>query len=281
MEAATGCTALDLTDPMTYHLTRDIYRLFVNRVDCYLTWYDRWVLRRAPLNTSVIERALRGELCLGVQAVSGSHTARWTCLDADIDAQLGPLAELAASLPAETRPLERSRRGGHLWLFHTPVMWEVTHQRGVELATMLDLSKIEVYPEHAAVHAVRLPGAKHPKTGLTHPIVEPTTGEIRDLESALAGIRTIKLITPDEPTDIPLVRRQSYISTAEFDELVAALTELRVYSPGTASAKCPWHDDNAPSLYVKGRRFHCLACGVWDDVADVRRYLTKGIRPPS
>jgi hypothetical protein len=163
-------------------------------------------------------------------------------------------------------------------------MWEVAHQRGVELATTLDLSKIEVYPEHAAVHAVRLPGAKHPKTGLTYPIVEPTTGEIRDLESALAGIRTIKLITPDEPTDIPLVRRQSYISTAEFDELVAALTglsEMRVYSPGKASAKCPWHDDNPPSLYVKGRRFHRLACGVWGDVGDMRRSLTKDIRPPS
>ena len=273
-----------LTDPMPDPLIRDIYRLFINRVDCYLTWYDRWVLRRAPLTTSVIEQALRGELHLGVQAVSGSGTTRWTCLDADDDAQFAPLVELAASLPAETRLLERSRRGGHLWLFHSAVIWEVAHHRGVELATSVGLPKIEVYPKYGSVHAVRLPGTLHPKTGLIYPIIEPTTGEVRDLGSALADIREIEVVTPEMASNFSHVHQQRQHSTAGFTELVAALsalTELRVYSPGKASAKCPWHDDQAPSLYVKGRRFHCLACGVWGDVADVRRYLTEGIRPPS
>ncbi len=87
-----------------------IYRLLINRVDCYLTWYDRWVLRRAPLTKQVLTAALAGDCSLGIQAVSGTGMSRWTCLDADDDALLPQLVDIAQALPRETRLFERSRR---------------------------------------------------------------------------------------------------------------------------------------------------------------------------
>lgn len=271
---------------MTDAVIHDLYRLLINRVDCYLTWYQsRWVLRRAPLTAALLAQAVAGHLHLGIQAVSGSGMTRWTCLDVDNDAQFEPLAELANDLPTETRLLERSRRGGHLWLFHSQVDWQTAHQRGVEFAERVGLGKIEVYPKYDGVHAVRLIGTVHPKTGSTYPIVEPTTGEMLDLPVALTRIVPAYLASfKSARTTDRQVTVQPATTPAAFDDLFALLgqlTTLRPYGNFKASGKCPWHDDDAPSFYVRGRRFHCLACGVWGDAADVRRYLTKGIRPPS
>lgn len=212
--------------------------------------------------------------------------ARWTCLDADDVTLFAPLAELAMTLPIESRLLERSRRGGHLWLFHSLVDWQTAHDRGVELAASVGLSDIEVYPKYCGVHAVRLIGTRHPKTGLIYPIVEPKTGEMLDLPSALTSIVPVRLEcspTRSMPTLISTSRSFEHVC-GDFEvlaRLLGQLTELKVYAPFKASGRCPWHDDGSPSLYVKGRRFHCLACGVWGDAPDVRRFLNKGIRPPS
>jgi hypothetical protein len=271
---------------MVEPLIRDTYRLLINRVDCYLTWYDRWVLRRAPLNKDVLTKALHGDMHLGIQAVSGAGMSRWTCLDADEDRLFASLAELALSLPTESRLLERSRRGGHLWLFHSLVDWQTAHDRGVALAASVGLGDIEVYPKYCGVHAVRMIGTRHPKTGLIYPIVEPSTGEMLDLPSALSGIAPTRLeCSPTSSMPAPIsVSRSPEHANEDFEVLaglLGQLTELKIYAPFKASGRCPWHDDGSPSLYVKGRRFHCLACGAWGDAPDVRRFINKGIRPPS
>ena len=264
-------------------LVRDVFRLFGNRVDCHLGWHGKWVLKRQPLTASLVQQALDGHYHLGVQAVSGTGTSRWTCLDVDEDGQLQQLLKLAQSLPAESRLFERSRRGGHLWFFHRSIPWEQAHTEGLRLTGSVGLDSIEVYPKHGGLHAVKLPGTVHPKSGRVYPVIDPDSGEVLEIAAILPRLgATYEVKTALVQGGSPTAKRAG--APHQFDQLVQALlplTEITVYAPDRASGKCPWHDDTEPSLYIKGRRFHCLACGVWGDVADVQRFVVSGVRPPT
>jgi hypothetical protein len=197
---------------------------------------------------------------------------------------LSALFEAAKTVPADCRLLELSRRGGHLWVFHPAMTWQTAHDLGVNLAEQCNLHDIEVYPKHGGLHAVRLPGTKHPKSGIVYPAVDAESGELLDLPSVLPGLGSHYSALATAPTTSRPQSRQSLFDEPTFDRLVAALTPMtnvKVYAPGRAAAICPWHDDTHPSLYIKGRRFHCLACGVWGDEADVRRWVKSGTRPPA
>ncbi|CAN5583760.1 hypothetical protein BH23CHL5_BH23CHL5_24960 [soil metagenome] len=169
-------------------LVADVYRLFINRVDCYLGWHERWVLKRQPIAKDLVIRAMNGDIALGIQAVSKSGTTRWTCLDVDEVRMLPALFDAARTIPENCRLLELSRRGGHLWVFHQATDWETAHEQGMTVAQHANLGQIEVYPKHGGLHALRLPSTRHPKSGKVYPAVEPESGELLDLPSLLPGI---------------------------------------------------------------------------------------------
>jgi hypothetical protein len=71
------------------------------------------------LNVGHLSAHLRGEITLGTYLLSQESQARFIILDAD-DAQAWErLGHLARALAGDDVPtyLEKSRRGGHLWLF--------------------------------------------------------------------------------------------------------------------------------------------------------------------
>lgn len=273
------------------------YALLLNRVDFYLAAANgQYYLEKTNLTRQVIESAVKGETVLGVAAVSGTGTSRWVCLDVDSEDQWDSLAALARELaPYGHILLEKSRRGGHLWAFVQPTNWQVVRNYGLELADKYGLSGIEVFPKHGGVNTVRIPGSKHPKTGERYPILDPVTGKTIQLTEALNRIAPLKLMgqneldlkTPMPPASSGGVNYPEIPdnSTDEFDKLVGTLsshTQVRVYAPNRAIARCLWHSpDEHPSLYIKGSRFHCLSskCGVWGDQRDLERWLSKGRRP--
>lgn len=250
-----------------------------------------------PVTPDLIAAAVDGDISLGLCAVSGTSTSRWTVWDADDDALWPNLAELARHLAPQGHVLlERSRRGGHLWAFHQPTAWHNAHYYGEELAKEFGLDGIEVYPKHGGIHSVRLPGSVHPKTGMRYPLIDPSTGELVELVEALCHIQPIELPEVDLPTikdsltvgglaDKQSAKTAHFPGPADFTDLVdilGRLTRVHVYGPERAKARCPWHDDKNPSLMVKGGRFHCLShrCQAWGDATDVRRFIERGIEPP-
>ena len=44
---------------------------------------------------------------------------------------------------------------------------------------------------------------------------------------------------------------------------------------GRGMARCPFHDDRRPSLYVDGGHFHCFACGAHGDCIDFAARLFR------
>lgn len=280
----------NLATGQTASTTSLVYRLLVNRVDRYLTApRGKWHFSRWPLTMPALDAAINGLEPLSLCAASGIGTSRWTAIDVDDDASLLYLTALAEHLaPQRCVLFEHSRRGGHLFIFHQPVPWSDAHAFGCELAERFGLDEAEVFPKRQGIHTLRLPGSVHPKTGRRYPIIDPATGEVVSLHQALAAIRPIELPTgncSEIPNGSPGNDPEKPGSSAAFEALVAALeplTDVRVYAPGRGSARCPWHDDRHPSLFIKNARFHCLSsrCGVWGDVKDVARWTEQGIQPP-
>jgi len=248
-------------------------------------------MKRQPLTASLIEAAINGRIPLGLYGVSRDGLSKWSAWDVDTDAQWPQLVALAQYLdPQQHILLEQSRRGGHLFAFHQPTAWHNANSYGQQLATQFGLEGIEVYPKFNKLHSLRMPGTKHPKTGVTYPIIHPLTGELLSLTEALDTITPIVL--PDVPLpscpeiSVKSNSREFPGGSTDFYDLVyelSKLTRVRLYSSERGVARCPWHfPDKNPSLFLKGRRMHCLSsnCGVYGDSYDVRRWIEQGVRPP-
>ncbi len=270
-------------------------QLLVNRWDRFISGKKgSYFSKTMPITPPLIESALDSLIPFGVYAVSGAGTSRWICLDADSDALWPQLVTLARQLaPQGNVLLERSRRGGHLWFFHQVTTWDHAHAYGVQLAQDAVLEGIEIYPKFNELHGVRCPGTVHVKTGLVYPIIDPMTGEVLSIDEALATITPIILPAMELSTSAETAQDGAVSEgnsekpdrSDEFLDLVAELSRLttvRVYRANHGSARCVWHDDHSPSLYIKGPRFHCLSakCGVFGDVHDVRRFIERGTLPP-
>lgn len=284
--AAPSCGSSISDDPIP-----GIARLLVNRRDLALRRRVTpsglsWYASRTSLTLPELAHAVTGQGHLALYAVNTEGMSRWTGLDADDNRQFLRLAAHLATLPDLRHVyVEESARGGHVFLFHQPVPWHTAALTGEQLALEADLGPIEVYPRHAGLHALGVPGSRHLKTNETYPAVDLATGEVLDAVTALGRIH---------PTTLPEMHFRMLAPTGRsapsppgaFDDLVDALahvTRVRVYGPDKGIARCPFHDDRHPSLLIKGHRFHCLSarCGAWGDLTDVRRFTELGIRPPT
>lgn len=269
-------------------IVHHVFGLLINRVDCLLTADPRgqgWYCRKAPVTPALVQAALLGHVSLGVYAVSEQGTSKWLALDVDTPAEVPALYRLAVKLaPQGNILLEQSRRGAHLWIFGPATPWAQVHAYGIHLAREAGLGQVEVFPKGEGLNGLKLPGMRHPKSGRVYPAINPLTGEVLDARRALVAIRPQPFPAVELRREWSAAPRET-TATGDFWDLVqelAKLTRLRVFGPEKAIGQCPWHDDQHPSLFVKGQRFHCLAssCGCWGDVADVRRFTEQGIVPP-
>ena len=86
-------------------------------------------------------------MTLGAYALDAESRAKWVCFDADDEEGFANLerATLALAQAAQPGYLERSRRGGHLWLFFSPISGLDARRFGTQLAQEVGIDqKIEL-----------------------------------------------------------------------------------------------------------------------------------------
>jgi hypothetical protein len=125
---------------------------FVQRWDLHARQLDdgSYVCVHQPLNVGHLLNHLRGEITLGAYLLDQESQARFVVLDAD-DAQAWErLGHLASALADEDIPsyLEKSRRGGHLWLFLAEaVAGREVRAFGHGLLAAHRIEGVELYPK--------------------------------------------------------------------------------------------------------------------------------------
>jgi len=265
---------------------------FVQRWDLYARQLDdgRYVCIHEGLNVRHLFAHLRGEITLGTYLLDADSQARFIVLDAD-DADSWQRLSYAAQELAQTGApgyLERSRRGGHLWLF-LPNWVPGVEARAFGFGVMArhQLTDIELFPKQDQLgdgpgSLIRMPFGVHRLTQRRYGFrtadsrfIGPSVreqlrvlGAPQTVPSAAFGLyRTRMPSEPVAPVSEALVTAQTLserikasVSVLDF---VGQYVELKPTKSG-AIGLCPFHDDHHPSFGVnaEGNYWHCFAgCG--------------------
>lgn len=242
-------------------------------------WYaaDRKLTRRE------FSLAITGQKSLGLYAVSRQGNSLWTCLDVDDAESFKGLAALAFTLSDQDNILlERSRRGGHLWIFGPPTPWQQAQDYGRYLAASYGLKKVEVFPKGPGLSGVKAPASRHPRTGLCYPFLDPKTGEVLDdFQATILKLRQRPFPVVHYREEPHLFGNSEQVSPRpvkgmETDHLALCMeieryTRLRHYAPTKAKGRCVFHDDRHPSLSVIDGYWRCWACGVGGGLSAFRK----------
>jgi hypothetical protein len=176
------------------NLIADYWNLFVNRRaytlqsprphaksgrHYYFRPKDRHPGRNVALTPALIAQHLEGKLTIGLYAINPkTQRCKWIVIDADYTEALEDLIKLQGELKQDgiDAALEKSRRGGHLWIFAaTPLLARDCRLYVYSLAARLKLAVkgvsladgIEVFPRHDSLkpgefgNAVRGPLGVH------------------------------------------------------------------------------------------------------------------------
>jgi hypothetical protein len=245
----------------------------------------RWVFQR--LDRLALLAHLQGKETLALASRDELGQCRWVCVDADAPDGLDHLRLVQQALETQGLPslLERSRRGGHLWLFFTlaqPVALATTVVQSVldpfygsgHLPQVL-----EAYPDGTELgHAVRMPLGIHRRTGLRYSFLDHdgVPVDLEDLPAAMAfglaqpaihpeqlravaaqcgasseGVRTpavssqLSVAAPSSTTSAVIRWVDARVNLLDLLEELAPATDVRPAGQGYLGW-CPFHDDQAP-----------------------------------
>ena len=246
---------------------------------------------------------LTGKHTIGTYALDSASWASWIVIDADDDMHFGKLANLSQQLHSEDVPsyLENSRRGGHLWLFFSPIPGFQARRFGRQLITEAKLPfanpqrqqlGVELYPKQDQLvtgpgSLVRLPLGIHrlsgKRYGFVHPTGVPIAPTAREQANLLTNPKQVSLEFIDtllercpEPHIAPPSAAYSPRTTKEADYSLPLSTRIKqaisvhdfvsryLEIDALGRGKCPFHDDQHQSFQVHGERnfWHCYAgCG--------------------
>lgn len=267
---------------------------FVQRWDLYAHQLDdgRYVCVHEPLNVGHLFAHLRGEITLGIYLLDQENKVRFLVLDADDTQGWERLGHLARELAGEDVPayLEKSRRGGHLWLFLAQaVAGREARAFGQGLLAAHQVEGVELFPKQDELtdgpgSLIRMPFGVHRLTGCCYgfytadgsPLAPTIRGQIHALrtpdtvpEAAHEAYRSfvshrLPAATPAEPLEMPTgmvsERIKASVTVLEF---VSQYVDLKPTASG-AIGLCPFHDDHNPSFGVntEGNYWNCFAgCG--------------------
>lgn len=275
-------------------ILRRYARVFIPRQECYpiQTKDGRYLTIKRRFQLDYVQAHLKGIMTLGAYALDERDQARWLCLDADTPEQWVELLKMTRDLAQDgvTAYLEPSRRGGHLWLFFSPVPGVTVRKFGQHLLGRYDLEGIELFPKQDVLKTgpgslVRLPLGKHRLTGRRYyfvtpegdPIAPSVREQVRILsapqkvppayirhvsrEQAPIDLSQVKPLFPEprpEPAGATLSERlKNAISVYDFVRRYVELDQ-------NATGYCPFHDDAHKSFGVNREQnfWHCWAgCG--------------------
>jgi hypothetical protein len=276
---------------------------FISRRDCY-PWQQgdgSYISVHKPLTTDLLHRHLKGAITLGAYALDATSKAHWICLDADTDDQWTRVLTLANRLEAQTVTSYRepSRRGGHLWLFTSPLPSVFARRFAKQLLVEFDVPDVEIYPKQDNLTTgigslVRLPLGIHRKSGQVYPFINrdglPLAAQnTRDKETILH--EQLLLLSPPErvplrfvmgflarspsdplprPEPTPEFRRIQQVDGIPLSErLKRQISVLEFVSRYVQLDErnlgfCPFHDDQIKSFGIHSDQnyWHCFAgCG--------------------
>jgi len=272
--------------------------LFAGRNDDFFFYstFDRHdTPARRPLTCGDIVRGLHGTgPTVSVLFLRNDNTAQVAAVDADGEDGWEVIVDLAHSLTANgiACAIERSRRGGHLWVVVDAPLPAVMIRHALHVAIALaghDPAdpEIEVRPEtdqkrspYGGGH-LRGPMMPHRTTGETWPLLDPFT--LKPLGADwLEAVETFPITNNGAVVSLasawqaPVVetrpKREPYRGTskvAAFNAEVTIWDVLERWYPGllrgTAArqARCPFHDDRraSVSIYAGGTKIKCHAAG--------------------
>lgn len=186
--------------------------VFINRTDCYPLQLDKgsYVSIKKPLATDMLIAHLKGLVTIGAYALDNKSRAKWLCLNVNTEENWQRLMALARYLKRDaiTAYLEFSHRGGHLWLFTTPLPGTAIRHFGKQLLMEYGIrGEVELYPKQnrlttAVGSLVRLPFGIHRKTGRRYHFVtlegEPLAPSIREQIALLANPKLVPEIFIDQ-----------------------------------------------------------------------------------
>jgi hypothetical protein len=266
---------------------------FVQRWDLYARQLDdgRYICVHEQLNVGLLFDHLRGEITLGTYLLDQESKARFLVLDADDEQSWERLGSLARELAGENVPayLEKSRRGGHLWLFFDKaVASQEARTFWLGLLEAHQVEGVELYPKQRQLadgpgSLIRMPFGVHRLTNHRYGfytadgfLLAPT---IREQIYALAAPETIPEAAFEAyrsfvssrpaaaiteplamPTDTVSEKIKASVTVLEF---VSQYIALKPTASG-AIGLCPFHDDHRPSFGVndEDNYWHCFAgCG--------------------
>jgi hypothetical protein len=266
---------------------------FVQRWDLYARQLDdgRYVCVHEQLNVGLLFEHLRGEITLGTYLLDHESRARFLVLDADDAQSWERLGRLAGELAGEntTAYLEKSRRGGHLWLFLAEaVSGREARAFGQGLLAAHHIEGVEQFPKQDQLadgpgSVIRMPFGMHRLTGRCYSFYtadgSPLAPTIREQIYVLRAPETVpeaafkayqSFVSPEsavaarEPLEAPAdtlsERIKASVTVLEF---VSQFVDLKPSASG-AIGLCPFHDDHNPSFGVneEGNFWHCFAgCG--------------------
>lgn len=182
----------------------------------------RYFRVKKPVTEAVLARHLAGKICIGTYVLDEEKRCPFAIFDADQSDGLTVLRNLQMDLARQGFPayLERSRRGGHLWLFfHEPCPAELVRAWLLPLATAHHL---ELFPKQSTGRGVgsliRLPLGVHQRSGKRYPFLN---GDLQPmahtLPAQLQWLAEVQRITP--PLMLPLAPTRSLPENASFTSL--------------------------------------------------------------
>lgn len=278
-------------------------RQFINRWDVYPKQLPdgTYVTLHEPLTHELLTAHLRGEVTLGTYLLNEQSWGRFLVLDADTEPawrQLQTIQQAIAHIGV-TGYLERSRRGGHLWLFtDEPLPGSDLRRLGQGVLATFN-ANMEIYPKQNSLQTgpgslIRLPFGVHQLSQRRYGFVtadgnplalrwseqlrqfqQPQTVPKRAIEELVAHAPTanhpnrFQPVTVSQNTDLessdrPVAERiKASVSVHQF---VSRYVELSNNGKGL----CPFHDDHKPSFSVNQERnfWHCFACDKGGSIID-------------
>ena len=165
------------------HLAATLARRFIRRWDLYSKQRDdgRYVCVRERLHHDHLLEHLQGGITLGTYVLDEDSLGVYLVFDADDEPDWRRLQALAVTLKEveTTAYLERSRRGGHLWLFLEEARsGDEIRRFGQGLMLHFGLGSLELFPKQERLSGgpgslIRLPFGVHRKSGRRYGFYTP------------------------------------------------------------------------------------------------------------
>jgi hypothetical protein len=266
---------------------------FISRTDCYPMQLENgaYISVQKPLTHHKLIDHLNGKVTLGAYALDSQSYARWLCLDADDEDTWAAMRQSAHDLEAEGifAYLELSRRGGHCWLFTSPLPGATIRQFGKALLAQYKLPSIELYPKQDILRTgtgslVRLPFGIHRKTGKRYHFISPDGQPLApSIRQQIALLSTPALVPqafiettlqatpiPSPPPPTVVFARTEYVQgetlSQRLKNAISVYEFVNRFVPLDERGKglCPFHADQVQSFQVnrEANYWSCYAgCG--------------------